>query len=64
VVFEAVVIEKKGFRLDGRLDTSGEGGKPKEAIPTGLLVHSSTSVLMFARGLREAATGDDDKGLK
>ena len=56
------LLKRKDFRLDGRLDTSGEGGEPKRAIPTWLLVHSPTSVLMVARGLREASTGGDGKG--
>jgi hypothetical protein len=56
----------KGFGLDGRLGTSGEGGERKKAIPAGLLarlsVHFPTSDLMVARGLWEAATGDGGKG--
>jgi hypothetical protein len=62
------LLKTKGFRLEGRLDTSGEGGEPKKAISrrllARLLVHSSTSVLMIARGLQEAATGDAWKGRK
>jgi hypothetical protein len=54
----------KDFQKDGRLGTSGEGGEPIRAIPTCRLVHSPTSVLMFARGWREAATKDAAKAGK
>jgi hypothetical protein len=56
----------KGFGLDGRLGTSGEGSERKKATSEWLLawplVHFSTSVLMVARGLREAASGDGGEG--
>jgi hypothetical protein len=56
----------KGFCLEGRLDTSGEGGERKKAIPAGLLarllVHFPTSGLMVARGLRKLATGEGAEG--
>jgi hypothetical protein len=52
----------KGFRPNDRFDTSGRGGEPKKAVPTGLLVHSPTSVLMIARGWEETATGGGGEG--
>jgi hypothetical protein len=56
----------KGFGLDGRLDTSGEGSERKRAISewllARLLVHSPTSDLMVAWGLREAAAGGGGEG--
>jgi hypothetical protein len=61
-VFATSFIEFKGLSEKRPLDSSGNGGEPKKAIPKCLLVHSPTSVLMIARGLREAAIGDGGEG--
>jgi hypothetical protein len=52
----------KGLTGKRPLGTSGKGGEPKKVIPTCLLVHSPTSVLMFARGLQKAAIVDGGEG--
>jgi hypothetical protein len=58
----SVLLTMKDFRLDDRVSPYVEGGEPKIAIATWPLVHSLTSVLMIARGLREAAIGEGAKG--
>ena len=54
-------MKMKGFLRDCRLGTSGEGVEPIKAIPS-MAKGSPPSVFMFARGLREAATGEVGKG--